>query len=474
MSRQLLDPELDLTRPGPDLGQRLNVADCALLSVDRTLREIGCPGFETQMFLWLSSRADADGLRDAIARLSRAYPVLSSRLVEGEGRGSCYWRARPGAECPLKEIDLTAADTGAVLDCASRLLSTPRDPAKADPIRFYLLHRPAGRDVFLVQYNHTLMDISNTVPLIREIDRLCQGGADTMATAVVARSPDRATTGGKQRDVLREHLRQFPVQRRKAAMRRTMQLWWQALRGGAAMLGSAVSRSGVRATTERTLDLLITTRQLDAAQTTALQARVVKVCGFPSLSMAIMASAFRAIERLAPPRVNAGDSCIAGIGVDLGLRGKKGLTFQNLVSVVPVRAPLIDLKDLDQLTHVLSRQFRERLADEIDLGMLQCLSTLSGRPRQTRWLLDLALKTGFSLWYAYFGALDAVGDSFCGAAIDNLFYTGPSWAPMGMTLLANQFRGRLCLQATYVPDAVPTGLAEEFLDAVVEDLTGEG
>jgi hypothetical protein len=473
MSRQLLDPELDLTRPGPDLGQRLNVADCALLSVDRTLREIGCPGFETQMFLWLSSRADANGLRDAIARLSRAYPVLASRVVEGEGRGSCYWSARPGAVCPLKEIDLESADSEAVLDRASQLMSKPRDPAKADPIRFYLLHRPGGRDVFLVQYNHTLMDINNTVPLIREIDRLCQGGGEVAATALPPQ--------GKQRDVLREHLRQFPVQRRKAAMRRTMQLWWQALRGGAAMLGSAVARPGVRdttgpdhGTTRRTLDLLITTRQLDAAQTTALQARVVKVCGFPSLSMAIMASAFRAIDRLAPPRVNAGDSCIAGIGVDLGLRGKKGLTFQNLVSVVPVRAPLTDLKACNQLTHMLSRQFREKLADEIDLGMLQCLSTLSGRPRQTRWLLDLALKTGFSLWYAYFGALDAVGDSFCGAAIDNLFYTGPSWAPMGMTLLANQFRGRLCLQATYVPDAVPTGLAEEFLDAVVEDLTEEG
>ena len=141
---------------------------------------------------------------------------------------------------------------------------------------------------------------------------------------------------------------------------------------------------------------------------------------------------------------------------------------------MPVRAPLSDLKNRDQLTHMLSRQFRESLADEIDLGMLQCLSTLSGRPRQTRWLLDLALKTGFSLWYAYFGTLDGVGDSFCGAAIENMFYTGPSWAPMGMTLLANQFAGRLCLQTTYVPDVVPTGLAEEFLDAVVEDLTGEG
>ena len=45
---------------------------------------------------------------------------------------------------------------------------------------------------------------------------------------------------------------------------------------------------------------------------------------------------------------------------------------------------------------------------------------------------------------------------------------------MGMTLIANQFRGRLLLQATYVPESVPEGLANEFLDGVVEDLMGLG
>ena len=215
----------------------------------------------------------------------------------------------------MKEIDLKSADTGAVLDCASRLMSTPRNPAKADPIRFYLLHRPGGRDVFLVQYNHTLMDINNTVPLIREIDRLCQGGGDE---SVPAPHPN-----GRQRDELREHLRQFPVQRRKAAMRRTMQLWWQALRGGAAMLG------GVNPPAKSTLDLLISTRQLDAAQTTALQARVVRVCGFPSLSMAVMASAFRAIDRLAPPRINAGDELCRGDWCRSWLTRQKGTDFSK-------------------------------------------------------------------------------------------------------------------------------------------------
>jgi len=47
--------------PDNTCSQRLNAADCALLFVDRTLREMGCPGFETQMFVWLSGRADVVG-----------------------------------------------------------------------------------------------------------------------------------------------------------------------------------------------------------------------------------------------------------------------------------------------------------------------------------------------------------------------------------------------------------------------------
>jgi len=424
------------------------------------------------MFVWLSGRADAAGLRDAVRRLRGRYPVIASRLIEAEDRGWSYWRFRPGAECPLREMRLDSAHAQAVLDCAGRLLSTPCDPAKTDPIRFYLLHRPDGRDVFLLQYNHTLMDINATVPLIGEIDRLCLGGADLplapSASPPLTPLPD-GERGGKegQRDVLRDHLRQYPLGRRKAAMRSTLELWWQGLRGGAVVLGRA-NPSGAKLMEQR-----IVVRQLKAAQTLALQARVVRVCGFPSLSMALMASAFRALDRLSSPRVNGGDSCIAGIGVDLGLRAKKELTFQNLVSVVPIRAPLEELRDRDNLVRFLSRQLRERLAQDSDLGMLQCLSVLSKSPRQTRWVLDLALKTGFSLWYSYFGALDAVGERFAGAAIDRVFYTCPSWPPLGITLLANQFRGRLLLQATYVPESVPEGLANEFLDAVVGDLIEE-
>jgi len=124
--------------------------------------------------------------------------------VEAESRGWPYWRFRPGAECPLREIQLESPARIAVLDQAARLLSTPFDPAEFDPVRFYLLHRPDGRDVFLLQYNHTLIGRQRHVPLILAIDRLCRGETSLLS------SPPASLHG--QHDALRAQPEALPTQ----------------------------------------------------------------------------------------------------------------------------------------------------------------------------------------------------------------------------------------------------------------------
>src|SRR5262249_1736020 len=148
-----------------------------------------------------------------------------------------------------------------------------------------------------------------------------------------------------------------------------------------------------------------------------------------SLSMVLLASVFRTIGQLThSPDVKNGHF-VAGIGVDLGLRSRRELTLQNLMSLVPVRARPEDLHERSALVRMLSRQFRERLENDVDLGVIRMVALFGRRPRQARWGLDLFLRYGFSLWYAYFGTLDVGGDQFCGIPIEDVFFTSPPWSP---------------------------------------------
>jgi long-chain acyl-CoA synthetase len=426
----------------------LNAADRALLLVDRTLRTMGCPGFETQMFVWLSGPADADSLRAALARLARRHPLVTARLAEV--RGAPRWRLRPDAPCPLEEVRLPSAGRQAVLDHAAGRLSAPAPLEERDPVRFTLLRRPAGGDVLLVQYNHTLLDNNAAGLLLRELGRLSRAEAGPAASAEAG-------------DLVWHYLRRFPPARRREVTAATVARWRQALRGGAVMLGRTPPGPAAP------VRLRIAARRLGEEGAKALHDRVVRTCGFPALSMALLGSAFRAVARLAP-RGTGREKFIAGLGIDLGVRARGGPLFHNLTSLVPVLVRAGDLADRDDLTRSLSRQLRERLASGEDLGVLRLAVRFGRQASDAAWAIELFLRHAFSLWYAYFGAPDVGDEDLGGCRVEDVFFAGPSWPPVGLTLLVNSFRGRLWFGATHVPEVVPESLAEEFLEEVLRDL----
>lgn len=432
--------------------QPLNPIDRAMRCADTALRRVRYPGLETQTLVWLDGRADTDILRAAIARLSRHHPVLASRLMEpaGEAEARPYWQFRPGAVCPLREASIPSEAPDAVLDYAGELLSSPYDPAQADPIRFHLLHRPGGKDVLLLQYNHVLMDNKATVSLLRELDQLSKVDANP--------SPQ-----GSRRDLILEHLRRFPHDKRRRATLDAIDLQAHVLRG------RAVTLRPIGLEPVGPARLRIISRTLEPSATAALRSRVIALCGLPSLSMAILGSSFRAIDQFRPALDNR-RNFVAGIGMGLDLRSQSSLTFQNLTSAVPIYAAQGQLHDRDQLLRLLNDQMRERIVAGTDLGALRTTAIFSRRPRYIEWVVEHLLRYGYSLWYAYFGALDAAGHALCGTTIDAIFYTGPVWSSIGLTLLVNQYRGRLHFQATYDPRLVSPSLANAFLDFVLQDL----
>ena len=203
----------------------LNSLDRGMLTIDSVLRYLGSRSFETQMLVWLDSRADAGRLQNAIAQVSLRYPVMASRLVTDEF-GRPFWSPRSGAECLLHEAELGSADHQAVMDFASGLLSVTPKLEDADPIRFHLLHRPDGRDVFVMQYNHVLMDNSATTSLLSEISTI----ADDPSLA------ELPAEDAEQHDSIWKHMRKTPRKRRRRAVQGTIDLYRETFRGMSARI----------------------------------------------------------------------------------------------------------------------------------------------------------------------------------------------------------------------------------------------
>lgn len=438
----------------PSGRQPLNPLDIALHTVDQTIRGMGYPGFETQMLIWLAGRIDVARLRRAIVRLARHHPAMTARLAQCDDRGDFapHWQFQPDAIPQLNEIDLPVEDPQAVLDCAADLLSVPRLPAHEPPIRFHLIHRPGGKDVFLLQYSHVLMDNSTTPLLVSELERLCQptGNHDDLPLE-------------EPRHLASRRLRSLSPSQRRAAALAAVQLQGHTLRGRAAILGTGEEDK------PRQVKLRIATRTIGPELTRAIHARSARVCGLPSLSMTILGSTFRAIRSLSPASRNADRNYVTGIGLDLGLRRHGQAHLQNLGSIVPISARPHELEDRDQLVRLLSRQMRDRLESKIDLGVLRLAHGFQRRPRHIRWVTEYMLRWSLSLWYAYFGSLDSI-QQFCDVPVEQVYYVGPIWSPIGLALLVNQFRGQLLLQGTFDPELVSPTLAGQLLDAVCNDL----
>lgn len=76
----------------------LNPADHVLLVMDREIRAAGLPGAWCGFALELAGRPDEDRLRDSLAALAAAFPILTARLVQ---RGRHYGWQPTGSPVPL-------------------------------------------------------------------------------------------------------------------------------------------------------------------------------------------------------------------------------------------------------------------------------------------------------------------------------------------------------------------------------------
>lgn len=431
----------------------LNPMDRIVLAIDDVMREQGGAGFETQAFLFLDDRIDVDRLRRAVARLARRHPVIAARLVRPSRPYEPHWSFHSAGINAVREHWLESSDPETVLSLAADLMGAPRDLSKDDPLSFHVIHGADGRDVVVIQYNHVLMDIYAVVPCLAEIDRL------------TSEEGDESRSDLEEVDPMARQLRTIPGKRLLEGAWDSLALRFGKLRKPATVYGNGLQ------TLEGPPVYRCLTRSLDKATTRNLEAHAAKACGFASLSMSLLAGAYRSIWAGRSSDADAHELLAAGVGIDLGLRRSQRLVFSNLVSVVPVYAFSDELGDRDELVRILSRRLRERIQRSNDWSLIHLTSMLRRRRAVIGRFARGIVTEGISFWFAYFGALDAVGSRFCGVRVNDVLMASPSCAPAGLSMVGHKFQGRLSILVTYMPALVSDAEAHAFLDVLIGDLT---
>jgi len=433
--------------------QKLNAIDQTLLAMHDVLRSFGAGGFPAQLHVWLKSRADAQALKGALARLAQHHPVLAARLDDSDGPRQARWRFRPGGVCPLDELVLTSSDDSAVLRHAAEQMARPADVRSEDPIRFQLIHLPDGRDLFLVQYDHALMDANAMWPLLAEIERFTS-------------APPGEDIPAKTHDAVRRYLDRHSRWRQWLGVYRTLAVRSELLRSRAMTLGVEEAVEGSPMTPRVVL------RRLSVDQTDRLAARVAQI-GFPSLSTAILGSAFRAVGRLTRQRDARNVRLMSNVGINLRPHRARSNLFSNQASLMALSAWPDELQDWERLVDALNRQMFERLAQGVDVGCLAIASLTAPWLRFLKGPMRRMMRRQQTLTYGFFRVPVSTEDHLAGAPIEALCQTVISWPPFGLSLMANTCHGRLILAATHVRECIDDALMDDFLDAVVQDLCRE-
>jgi NRPS condensation-like uncharacterized protein len=436
-----------------DTRQFLNAADRLMLTAHHGLRSLGHTGFQCQTHAWLEGCLDVSAVRAALARLAAAYPVVTSRLAPRDRKNGPSWQFDRARQVEFTEYHLPGADPRDVLNWAEGIFETPLNLDQSSPIGFHLLHLPDGSDVIVIRFVHALMDGKSPELVLNQINRL-YAAPDDPSDVAHANQPDE----------IRAYLERFEKRRRRAAA-------WSVIRSHIQLPRRAIRVARPDAPRWVVGPYRVKIRTLDADQSAQIAARVKKLCGFPNLAAAMLASAFRGIIRHSPRPVRPCDVLQTDVPINLRPPGAMEPVFHNFMSFAGVRMRAAQLADRDAATLEITAQMRRQIRAGADLGNLEMMHFMSRFDRALRLFIRTSLqKAPFSLAFGFQGPAIAGLENFCGLPVSRLYSLISALHPPGVTLQINQFRGSTNLVLTHVAGALPDDLAESYLDTVTKDL----
>lgn len=337
----------------------LTGADCFLRAFDFETRVWSRASHLSQLVLRLGPGFEPEALRDALARMARAQPILTAPIRRRAGLGPPLYRLDRGRRAPPPPLAVHTAETGAgdaEQDAArplpalfARRLNEVRSARRGELLRADAVRHPSGATDLAFTWLHMLFDGSGSERFVELLEACHQG----------TRGPEdvpEADRPGAPPDLA------LPPSSRE---RGRMAMDWQRHMTG---LGALPTRSLAGPRRRVRQDLEVDLRGFPALASAAIRERAAGLAGFLTPMLFYLAASVRAHHAVLRARGTVPASYVVPLPVNLRPKGGEGGIFRTRVSMLwfQVRAELAE--DLEALLAELKAQRRRAIRE----GQVEC------------------------------------------------------------------------------------------------------
>lgn len=434
--------------------ERLNAADHFTLTMDHEIRKSGSVGNFCAIAMELQGIPDPDVLARRCTDFAARFPRATARL-QTQGR-QFAWRLDGKNPLPFYRQNLTAADHPTVLRQMELIINRPSLPQDAAPVEL-----------------HLLMHESISWLMMRWFHPACDAkGAELVLFHLF-------------QDETRESNEISPFGKITQDMS-----WWQKIKLGlrakrnidqldrhSSILPQEAPANHYATDSDResNADLVLYTEQFDTETSTRILNNARRATGLTGIALYFIGCMMRALERIDEKPM--GEAYLVPYAVNF--RRNRALTpvFGNQVGFLFLQAERSIVRSRKRLFGHLKAQNRDAVKQRLDLAMLPLMQAASWLSLEKHGKIVRNTSKGqerSSFWFSYTGNMEPDQREILGCPISYLMQMSQITTPPGLSLLINNFQGRLILNLNYVKGQFSQEWMERLFDLLSDELLAEG
>ncbi|MFW6216277.1 MAG: hypothetical protein ACOC3Y_00455 [Desulfohalobiaceae bacterium] len=429
----------------------LSGSDCLMLAMHSQLKQLGFPGNQAQISLFLQDKASETDLAARLQALKRRWPIITGAIKRGFWPWNPYWSIHKGSEASYPRVrSYCAADGQELQRIRTELLNSGLDIQKGELIRLDLLEQQGhqGMEVIMT-WSHMLMDVHGAEYFLALLGNSVPGAQSrTQAELLSGSYTERMPKGPKWKQA-------------KQAFNKVDQL-------ASHPPVSVYTQSQVRLQPRQ--DFVCKSFTEETSQ--AIEETAKRHGGFLNASAYYAAAGMGAFLRLLQERNISSPGYVLPVSIDLRKKGTRLPVFGNQAATLLYGFEPEQVQDfactMDSFAHQARAAVREGLlqANICAMELSRVLpSRLYARKMRQAFKGEIA-----SMVLANPGQSLGCLSEFMGCAVKNLVHVPIIVVPPGLGLIFYSFSGRLQLSLVYVQAMLSRAEAGYFIQRVERNL----